>query len=64
MFLHRASEMTLPVGLSTDFTGPQGAADVVRLCAALVCATLPMLLAFVLAQRHIIKGLTAGAVKG
>ena len=63
VFLERTAHKTLPVGLG-DFSGPQGAADVPLLCAALVCATLPMLLAYVLAQRHIIKGLTAGAIKG
>ncbi len=63
VFLKRVSDKTLPVGLG-DFSGPQGAADVPRLCAALLCATLPMLLAYLFAQRHIVKGLTAGAVKG
>ena len=63
VLLHRTSEKTLPVGLR-DFSGPQGAADIPLLCAALVAATLPVLLAYLLAQRHIVKGLTAGAIKG
>lgn len=63
VFLHRTSEKTLPVGLR-DFSGPQGAADVPLLCSALVCASVPVLLAYCLAQRHVVKGLTAGAVKG
>lgn len=63
VFLKRTADKTLPIGLM-DFSGPEGAADVPLRCAAMVCAMLPMLLIYVLAQRHIIRGLTAGAVKG
>ena len=33
-------------------------------CAALVVVVIPLLVIYIFAQKHIIKGLTAGAVKG
>ena len=38
--------------------------DVVRTCAALTFAVLPVVVVFAIAQRRIIDGMTGGAVKG
>ena len=54
---------TIPIALH-NFKGEQGSLDVPVLCAALVITVLPMLIVYVFAQKHIIRGLTAGAVKG
>ena len=54
---------TIPIALH-NFKGEQGSLDVPVLCAALVITVLPMLTVYIFAQKHIIRGLTAGAVKG
>ena len=53
---------TLPVGL-TNFSG-QYSVDYPRLMAALVIATLPVIIVYLLFSKKIIQGMTAGAVKG
>lgn len=53
---------TLPVALN-NFKGEHGSLDVPVICAALVVAVAPLLFVYVIAQKHVIKGLTAGAVK-
>jgi raffinose/stachyose/melibiose transport system permease protein len=53
---------TIPVGIM-DFVG-QFEADYGYIFAALSSASVPLLVVYFLAQKQIIKGLTAGAVKG
>lgn len=53
---------TLPLAL-WQFKGERGM-YLGQTCAALSLAVIPVLLVYFLAQRHIIRGLTAGAVKG
>ena len=53
---------TIPLGMFS-FAGEHGV-NVPLTCAALSFSVLPMLLVYVFAQKHIIRGLTAGAVKG
>jgi len=52
---------TLPLAL-WQFKGERGM-DIAQTCAALCVAVLPVLFVYVVGQRHIIRGLTAGAVK-
>ena len=52
---------TLPLAI-TQFQGDHSTA-ITLVCAALAVSVLPLLLVYFLAQRHIIRGLTAGAVK-
>lgn len=54
---------TLPVGL-TQLQNNDGITDWGPVMAATVLAMLPVLALFLVLQRHMIKGLTAGAVKG
>ena len=54
---------TLPVGL-TQLQNNDGLTNWGPVMAATVLAMLPMLVVFLLLQRHMIKGLTSGAVKG
>ncbi len=56
------SMRTLPVGLALYSQGPH-AVDWGHLMAGSMLATLPVLVIFALFQRHIIEGITAGAVK-
>ena len=53
---------TLPLGV-TQFQG-QYAADVARILAYVVLAMVPALVLYILAERQLIGGLTAGATKG
>jgi raffinose/stachyose/melibiose transport system permease protein len=62
VFISSESKKTLPSGLynflgayTTDYTG---------LMAALVIATLPLFILYIILQEQIINGMTAGAVKG
>lgn len=54
---------TLPVGL-TRLQDAEGMTNWAPVMAGTVLTTLPMILAFILLQKQMIKGLTAGAVKG
>lgn len=54
---------TLPIGL-TQLQNNEGLSDWGPIMAATVLAMIPVLALFLLLQRHMIKGLTAGAVKG
>jgi multiple sugar transport system permease protein len=56
------SMRTIPVGLALYSQG-QNAVDWGHLMAGSMLATLPVLAVFLLFQRHIIEGITAGAVK-
>ncbi|MCK5802748.1 MAG: carbohydrate ABC transporter permease [Lentisphaeria bacterium] len=53
---------TLPLAI-TQFSGEHGI-RLTQTCAALTVVVLPLLVVYCLAQKHIIRGLTAGAVKG
>jgi raffinose/stachyose/melibiose transport system permease protein len=53
--------MTWPVRLM-DYTGERGS-DWGLICAYVTLTMLPTIIVFLLAQRHILSGLTAGAVK-
>jgi len=53
---------TIPVGIRTFISNYQQRYD--QLMAAGVLATLPVMVAFFLTQRWLVRGLTAGAVKG
>ena len=61
--LTATDNFTLPVGLtlfiSSDYSAKWG-----NIAAAALLGALPIVLTFLLAQRHIIGGLTQGAVKG
>jgi sn-glycerol 3-phosphate transport system permease protein len=58
-----ASVAPLPVGL-TQLQNNEGLTDWGPVMAGTVLTMLPILVIFLLLQRHMIKGLTAGAVKG
>jgi raffinose/stachyose/melibiose transport system permease protein len=62
VFINSESKKTLPLGLY-NFLGAY-TADYVGLMAALVIATLPVFIIYLLLQEQIINGMTAGAVKG
>jgi len=61
-FIHSPRYRTIPLGLM-DFTG-QYAVDFALTFTALSIATLPLFIIYFLAQKQIIRGLTAGALKG
>ena len=60
--LTNADTMTIPVGIRLFVGNYQNRFDLMM--AAATVATLPVVVLFFLLQRHIVKGLTAGAVKG
>ncbi len=62
VLLRDPAKSTLPLGVR-NLRGEFGA-DVPLMAAALTIAVLPPLVVYALAQRHLIKGQTAGAVKG
>lgn len=59
-----ATSRTLPLGLANLAITAQYRSDYGSLFAGLVLVSLPLLVVFVLLQKHIVKGVTAGAVKG
>jgi len=62
VIIHSESKMTVPVGLAQMIIGdvlPWGA-----LCAAAILIAIPVLALYMLGQRFMVAGLTAGAVKG
>jgi arabinogalactan oligomer/maltooligosaccharide transport system permease protein len=61
--LSSTSQFTLPVGL-TLFISSEYSAKWGNIAAAALLGALPIVLTFLAAQRHIIGGLTQGAVKG
>ncbi len=58
----RTNAVTLPVAIS-GFTGGQGS-NWGRACALAMVATLPVFILVLLVQRHFVRGLTLGAVRG
>ena len=61
--LSSTSQFTLPVGL-TLFISSEYSAKWGNIAAAALLGALPIVFTFLVAQRHIIGGLTQGAVKG
>ena len=59
--ISRHTHRTLPLAL-WQFKGEHGM-NIAHTCAALCASILPVLLVYLLAQKHIIRGLTAGALK-
>jgi raffinose/stachyose/melibiose transport system permease protein len=62
VLIHEPDLRTVPLGMF-NFAEENGP-NVPLTCAALCISVLPMLLVYFLAQKHIIRGLTSGAVKG
>jgi multiple sugar transport system permease protein len=58
----RTNAFTLPVAIA-GFTGAQGS-NWGRACALAMVATLPVFILVLLVQRHFVRGLTLGAVRG
>ena len=59
-----AEVRTLPLGLANLAISSQYHTDYGELFAGLVMVTVPILAIYLLLQRHIVKGVTAGALKG
>jgi ABC-type glycerol-3-phosphate transport system permease component len=55
---------TLPLGLANLAITAQYRSDYGMLFAGLVLVTLPILLVYIFLQKHLVKGVTAGALKG
>lgn len=55
---------TLPVAIQLAMQGSYGSTDYGGFMAMLVLAIIPIIIFFVIAQKHIIKGVVSGAVKG
>jgi multiple sugar transport system permease protein len=65
VFLQSKSQMTLPVGIQLSFFVENMSPSIwLHLLAASVLASLPVFLIFMLLQRWMVSGLTAGAVRG
>jgi raffinose/stachyose/melibiose transport system permease protein len=62
VLLGDASQWTLPLGVMNFST--EHASDMARTLAYVVISIIPALLFYVVAERHIVGGLTAGSVKG
>jgi ABC-type glycerol-3-phosphate transport system permease component len=58
------SSRTLPLGLANLSITSQFRTDYGMLFAGLVLVTIPILIVFIALQRHIVKGIAAGALKG
>jgi ABC-type glycerol-3-phosphate transport system permease component len=58
------SSRTLPLGLANLSITSQFRTDYGMLFAGLVLVTIPILVVFIALQRHIVKGIAAGALKG
>ncbi len=55
---------TLPIAIQKIFTGSYGGRDMGGLMAMLVLSIFPVIIFYLFSQKHIIKGVVAGAVKG
>ncbi len=59
-----AGARTLPLGLANLSITSQYRSDYGMLFAGLVVVTVPILIVFIALQKHLVKGITAGAIKG
>ena len=57
------TEWTLPVAMSA-LTGGESTTTLTEAAAASVSITLPIVIVIIVFQKHLVKGLGAGAVKG
>ncbi len=57
------SKWTLPVAI-VQFTGGEAPGHMTLAAAAAVSATIPIIIIIIIFQKHLVKGLTGGAVKG
>ena len=57
------TKWTLPVAIA-QFTGGEDPGDITLAAAAAVSATIPIIIIIMIFQKHLVKGLTGGAVKG
>lgn len=57
-------EKTIPVAIQIAMQGAYGSVDYGGFMAMLVCAIIPIIVFYLSSQKHIIKGVIAGAVKG
>ncbi|MBZ4644578.1 MAG: sugar transporter permease [Clostridia bacterium] len=62
IFLTDEAKKTLPIGLY-NFVGAY-TRDYAQMMAALVISSIPIIIIYLVLQEHVIKGMTAGAVKG
>lgn len=63
VFLNSKELFTIQRGL-TQFSDPQSGVVYSLMMAASVCAIVPLIILFLLAQNHVIEGIASGAVKG
>lgn len=63
VFLNDKNKFTLPLGL-LNFVDDSGVTQDQLVLAASVLSLLPLLIVYVICQKHLIAGLTAGSVKG
>lgn len=64
VFLPFESQRTMPVGLMMLFKAKKALADWSAVMAAVVIMMLPMIIIYLLLQKQVIKGATAGSLKG
>ena len=61
--LDRKKYMTIPI-LIQYFRGSYGRVEMGPMMASIVLTVVPIIIVYILGQKHIIKGVAAGAVKG
>jgi raffinose/stachyose/melibiose transport system permease protein len=64
VLIQSPSKQTAPLGLSFFASAAHGQVDRTKVAAASILVAGPILLVYVLLQRHFLRGITAGAVKG
>ena len=55
---------TLPILINSAFTGSYGHVDNGSMFASVLLTIIPIIIVYLFGQKHIIKGIAAGAVKG
>ena len=63
LVLDRKKYMTIPI-LIQYFRGSYGRVEMGPMMASIVLTVVPIIIVYILGQKHIIKGVAAGAVKG
>ncbi len=64
IFLTDGRNFTLPIALVSLRSGELGTIDLGALQAGIIAAAIPCILLFLLLQRHYVRGITAGSVRG